>query len=192
MGNAVRPVDYVFGYGSLLRDHAPGFLAGRVRVCRLDGYRRAWNVAMDNSATIAGYKYYRAPTSKERPPYFVTFLNLVASTRSAVNGAVFPVDPELLATLDRRERNYARLEVSALLGERVDGCVWTYIGTQQAEARFRAGAKQGLAVVSRGYLEQVRRGFADAGDAALREFETSTDAPACPVVDLERVDIPAQ
>jgi len=192
MGNAVRPVDYVFGYGSLLRHLAPDSPDLPARVCRLEGYRRTWNVAMDNSRTVAGYKYYRAPGSGDRPPYFVTFLNLAASAGSAVNGAVFPVEPELLAALDRRERNYARLDVSELLGERVDGCVWTYVGTQQAEARFRAGAERGLAVISREYLEHVRRGFADVGEVALREFESSTDAPACPVVDLLRVDVPAR
>ncbi|MHB8233505.1 MAG: gamma-glutamylcyclotransferase family protein, partial [Solirubrobacteraceae bacterium] len=92
--NANSPA-YVFGYGSLLPDSADNWAKQDRRMCRLRGYRRAWNVAMDNTQDLPGYKYYRDP-SGERPPIFVTFLNLVPAAGRNVNGIVFRVDPHEL------------------------------------------------------------------------------------------------
>src|SRR5215218_6013856 len=90
---------FVFGYGSLASDGGTP--------ARLHGYRRAWNVSMDNRVTIPGYKYY-LDEAGERPEVFVTFLNLVAG--DGVDGVVLEV-PDI-AALDARERNYARVEVT--------------------------------------------------------------------------------
>jgi hypothetical protein len=177
--------EFVFGYASLLID----MRREDEELCRLRGYRRSWNVATDNSLTLGRYKVYLDPLTGEQPPVFVTFVNLVADRGSVVAGVLFAVTPAELAELDLRERNYTRRDVSADLVEGVEGRVWCYFGTPQAEARYRDGAASGRAVVSRAYYERVREGFAACGEDALAAFRASTDEPQVPVVELERVDV---
>jgi hypothetical protein len=151
----------VFGYGSLV----PG---ARGAPARLRGYRRAWNVAMDNRVTIQGYKYYVDPEGN-RPDVVVTFLNLVPG--EGVDGVVFEADP---AELDARERQYERVDVTHALAD-VPGPVFAYIGRPEAVARFEAAHREGRAVAQRSYVEAVR-GIAP--------------PPSFPVLDLTRVDLP--
>lgn len=157
-------------------------------MCHLRGYRRAWNVAMDNTQDLPGYKYYR-DRSGSRPPIFVTFLNLVPASGHTVNGIIFRVDPHELPSLDRRERNYSRCEVTDHVTEDVDGRIWTYLGTADAERRFSTGMETGRAVIGREYIDGVRDGFRGAGEQALAEFEATTEPPQCPVLELERIDL---
>jgi cation transport regulator ChaC len=179
--------EYVFGYGSLLGDRIEG--RERVaRICCLHGYRRVWDVAMDNALDLPGYKHYCDRADGSRPAVFVTFLNLAKAPGHSVNGVVFPVDASELASLDDRERNYVRREVTESLGEPTDGCVWAYVGAPEAETRFREGLSSDRAVVSKGYLQGVHDAFRVAGGEALEAFEASTDPPACPVMDLRRID----
>ncbi len=149
---------FVFGYGSLVRrpDGIP---------CHLLGHRRAWNVAMDNRRTIPGYKYYVDPDTGERPPVHVTFLNLYPTAEGQVNGIAFPVTAEALDELDRRERNYDRVDVTALIDADLDGTVWTYLGSEAARERFAAAG-------------------------GLDEFDRSTDPVSVPLRRLTRVDVP--
>jgi hypothetical protein len=149
----------IFGYGSL----APG----RGTPAHLRGYRRAWNVAMDNRATIPGYKYY-VDAAGRRPEVFVTFLNLVPG--DGVDGVVIDADP---VALDARERNYRRVDVSDAID--VPGPVFAYIGLAEAVDRFEAGHREGRAVAQRAYVESVR-GVAP--------------SPPLPVLDLTRIDLP--
>jgi cation transport regulator ChaC len=168
---------FVFGYGSLLRH--PGGVP-----CHLLGHRRTWNVAMDNRLTIPGYKYYVDPDTGERPPVRVAFLNLYPAAEGCVNGVAFPVTADALAELDRRERNYVRTDVTALLDVDLGGTVWTYLGSDAARERFEAGA----AVVAQDYFDEIRDGFAAAG--GLDEFDRSTDPVSVPLRRLTRVDVP--
>jgi hypothetical protein len=174
----------VFGYGSLLerlsRDDP--------RVCELGGYRRTWNVAMDNSRTIPGYKHYVDARTGERGLWFVTFLNIVRDADAHVNGALFSIDASRLGDLDRRERNYERVDIAGELLEPVDGAVWAYTGLPDAVRRFEAGRRMGRAVISREYHERVLEDFTSAG--ALGRFEELTDPPPCPILDLRRIDHP--
>jgi gamma-glutamylcyclotransferase (GGCT)/AIG2-like uncharacterized protein YtfP len=150
----------------------------------LRGYRRRWQVAMDNSRDLPGYKYFVDAGTGERPAVFVTFLDLAPDPESSVNGVLLEVDDHRLAELDARERNYERREVTAAVDPAPPGTVWAYFGTAAARARF----DQGNAVVSREYLERVREGFEALGE--LRRFDASTDPPPVPVRDLVRVDLP--
>ncbi len=174
----------MFGYASLLSD----MRREEEELCRLRGYRRRWNVATDNSVTQGRYKIYLDPVTGEQPPVFVTFVNLVPDGDGSIAGILFPVTPVQLAELDLRERNYERREVSADVTAGVEGPVWCYFGTADAEARYREGKRSGSAVVNRAYHEQVRGGFASYGAEALRDFEATTEAPQVPIVELERVD----
>jgi gamma-glutamylcyclotransferase (GGCT)/AIG2-like uncharacterized protein YtfP len=175
---------FVFGYGSLLE-----------RACReersvyeLEGYRRTWNIAMDNSRTIPGYKHYVDDATGDRQHWFVTFLNIVPDDQARVNGVLFQVDASLLERLDDRERNYERVDVSDRFRERVGGEVWAYVGRQDAVERFELGRRTGRGVISREYYERVRADFAAVG--ALRRFEELTDPTPCPIRNLRRVDHP--
>jgi gamma-glutamylcyclotransferase (GGCT)/AIG2-like uncharacterized protein YtfP len=133
---------YVFAYGSLL-----GLEVGAP--CVLRDHARGWDVAMDNRATIPGYKIY-LDEDGGRPAVYVTFLAIRPQPGASVAGAVFRVDDEMLAALDRRERNYDRRDVSGLVD--VDGRVWAYVGSAAGRARCAAGRAAGTAVVSAEYL----------------------------------------
>jgi hypothetical protein len=180
---------HVFGYGSL---SSYGVVAAQAppRTCRLRDHRRTWNVAMDNSVDLPAYKHYLSDDGATRPAVFVTFLNVVSAPGSAVNGVLLPVDEEQLRALDRRERNYARIDVAGLLDEPLAGRAWCYVGSAAARKRFERGLARGTAIVDGRYREAVREGFARLGAVALAEFDASTDAPRCEVVPLRRIDLP--
>src|SRR6185369_15893739 len=114
-----QAMEYVFGYGSLTAladrpDGPPGRDPHpRGYVTDLLGRRRRWGVAADNRTALPGYKRYRAADGSH-PPVAVAFLDL-APGEGAVNGVCLPVEPSVLAALDRRERNYARVEVTGRL-----------------------------------------------------------------------------
>jgi len=184
-----RLAQFVFGYGSLLsRDRSPA--RSSALPAHLDGYRRSWNIAMDNMVDLPGYKYYRDPTGN-RPPLFVTFLNLVAAAGHRVNGIVFEVTADDLRELDDRERNYARRDVTDDVTDTSSGKVWTYVGTADARQRYESGLVRGRAVISRAYYDAVLRDFASLGADAVAEYTASTDPPACPIRELERMDLPS-
>lgn len=165
---------FVFGYGSLA-----GEGAGRPALLR--GHSRVWGVAMDNSVDIPGYKIYRARADGSRPAVFVAFLDVVASAADCTQGLLLPVAGDVLVALDERERNYERVDVTSAIVDAPPGTVWTYRGTHAGRERLRRGVDEGRAVVARAYLESVRSGPA-----------SGIDAGDLPVLDLERVDLPAR
>ena len=138
----------VFGYGSLPAEE------GGIP-CRLRDHRRGWDVAMDNRETVPGYKIYVDPETGERPHVHVAYLSITPHPGEHVDGYAFPVTEEQLAELDERERNYDRHDVSDLVD--VDGHVWAYVGSRAGRRRLAEGRRRGSAVISRGYLEKVRR-----------------------------------
>ncbi len=173
---------FVFGYGSLA--DGPGVH------CRLDGYRRRWNVAMDNSVDIPGYKYFVDPHTGSRPAVYVTFLNIEPATEASLNGVAFEVGDALLDALDERERNYARVDVTELVHEDLGGPVYAFAGRSEALERFARGEREQRAVISREYQAAVLEGFARFGEAALDEFRRTTEEPPCRAIALTRVDLP--
>jgi gamma-glutamylcyclotransferase (GGCT)/AIG2-like uncharacterized protein YtfP len=166
-------VPYVFGYGSLV--------GNQHRVAVLHGHRRVWGVAMDNRVVIPDYKIFETPDGR-RPAVDVTFLDLVPDPAGAVNGALLEVDEAALAVLDRRERQYERVDVTAHL-EDPPGRVWTYVGRAEGRARVR----EGRPVVQRAYVELVERGFRALGAGEPERFAASTEPVRFPVQDLVRI-----
>ena len=176
---------HVFGYGSLLERRDAG---STFEICRITGHRRVWNVAMDNTVDLPGYKHYVDPRTRHRPAVFVAFLNIQPAPGGLVNGVLIDVSDADLAVLDARERNYARIDVSAALTVGVPGRVWAYAGRPEAIERCRTGLRTGRAVIQERYYEHVRRQFAGLHAHGLEEFERLTAPPPCPIVDLCRVD----
>ncbi|HET9074910.1 MAG TPA: hypothetical protein VFN48_10050 [Solirubrobacteraceae bacterium] len=183
-------MEYVFAYGSLAAAGLPASGSDLPLVARLAHAVRVWDVAMDNRETVPGYKIYVDRVSGERPAVAVTFLNLAVAIGRVCTGVLVPLDAARIAELDRRERNYRRIDVSRriLCAEDLAGArIWTYRGSPAGRARYASGAAAGAAVVPRQYLERVEAGFASLG--LLREYRASTRTPESPVVDLVRVDL---
>lgn len=188
---------FVFGYGSLTA--CPGPVPTRALkehgfVARLAGLRRVWGVAMDNRRDLPGYKYY-TDVGGRRPEVFVAYLDLMAvdpppgDPSSGVNGLCLPVDDAMLEQLDRRERNYARADVSDRV--QANGArVWTYIGRPAARERLAEGRRTGTAVIDAGYVRTVEAGFAGLGDDELATVRTSLEPGELPVVELTRHELP--
>jgi hypothetical protein len=154
-------------------------------VADLAGFARGWGVAMDNGRDLPGYKYYTAADGT-RPPVFVSFLDVAPAAGGAtVNGLCLPVDAAQLARLDRRERNYLRLDVS----DRIDAGgarVWAYVGTPAARGRLAGARGDGRAVIDAGYLRAVERAFAALGADELELCRPSLDPGGLPIVELVR------
>lgn len=201
------PSDWVFAYGSLAAEPVRGAFPAA-----LAGHRRRWGVAMDNRRDLPGYKWYRLRATGERPAVHVAFLDLVADTDgdATVNGLCLPVDATALALLDARERNYERIDVSALIaagppepdaGAGADaapaaackrGRVWAYAGRADARERLARGVREGSAVVSQEYVDDVEHGFRRLGGDQLARYRATTDPlpPGCERLSLERIDLP--
>jgi hypothetical protein len=171
---------FVFGYGSLAADLAGGHVAD------LRGYRRVWGVAMDNRADVPGYKHYRLCADGSRPAICVAFLDLVADARATTRGVCVPVEAARLPALDRRERNYDRIDVTDAVHP-APGTVWAYVGTAAGRRRLRHARDSGRVVVSRDYLQRTRAAFARLGAAALAEFDRTAAPDGLPVWELERL-----
>ncbi len=183
---------WLFGYGSLVGEPRAPVTRGSAEdgvVVTLPGFRRTWGVAMDNRAVIPGYKSYRDPGTGRTPAVYVAFLDLVADPAGAVNGVCVPVTRRHLAELDRRERQYGRVDVGDRL-PKLAGPVWVYLGSAEGHARRTAGDRTGTTVVARAYLDAVLAGVDALGPGARAAFDLSTDDCGCPVVDLIRHDLP--
>jgi hypothetical protein len=157
------------------------------QVTHLVGFRRCWGVAMDNSETVPGYKYY-VDGDGDRPAVFVAFLDLQPDEEGRVNGVCIPVRAEELRALDARERNYVRTEVTGSVDPR-PGRTWAYLGSDPGRGRLSQGKTSRRAVVSREYLDHVEAGFRALGDDEYMTFRNSTDLDGLPVRDLVRVDV---
>jgi len=170
---------FVLGYGSLAAG-AP------LRPAVLHGHRRVWGVAMDNALDIPGYKYYRRSEDGSRPAVFVAFLDVAADAAATTGGALIAADDALLRALDARERNYDRVEVTALVQGAAPGAtVWTYRGSAAGRARLELGVRRGNAVVAVDYVAGVRAALQVLG------FDDVADPSPLALMRLERVDLPA-
>ena len=170
--------DSVFGYGSLV-------LGGNGFVETLPGHRRVWGVATDNIRSIPGYKMHLLRSDGSRPEVYVAFADIEPDPSNSVRGLVLSVSEQDLARLDRRERNYDRIEVTDLIDGDFGGRIWAYRGSAEGRERLHRGRAEGRAVVSRDYMEKVHAALRTLGETSTREFMAESDLP---VWDLERVD----
>lgn len=182
-------MEFVFGYGSLstLADPPPTRAPDpRGYVTDLPGHRRRWGVAADNRTALPGYKRYR-DADGAYPAVAVAFLDL-APGAGAVNGVCLPVSAGTLDALDRRERNYERVDVTAQLAHAL-GPTWAYVGSTEGRAQLADGRARGAAVVTQEYRDLVLAGFAALGSEELARFHAGSDLDDLPLAVLERVDL---
>lgn len=174
---------YVFGYGSLVSPKS--FSSSLLRnswdgddfpLATLRGYRRIWNVAMDNSKTISGYKRYSDVNDPQSfPACFVSFINIEESDADEITGVIAEVSENEMALLKKRERNYFLKEVTeSILHAPVDGRVYTFIGSEEAKVRFDRGLKSNTSVISADYESFIEDAFRTRGAAAYRNYVDTT------------------
>lgn len=189
--------DYVFGFGSLVDlaalaeylDREP-FAEHEFERCRLHDHRRTWNIARDNTEIVPGHDHLVCAVSGERIDDFVAVVNIRSAPGHAVNGIAFRVSDDELAVLDRRERNYDRIDVTDRLDTRIESRVWAYRGKSAAEARYAKGAATGTAVINSAYHTLVHLAFESHGPDFLADYLASTDPPEVPLRPLRRVRTP--
>jgi hypothetical protein len=189
-------VDYVVGYASLvgLREAYSDDVEDAPQPGRLRGFRRRWEVAMDNWEGGEAVKHFVDPVSGERPRIRVAYLDIYEDAGCSVNGLALPVDRELLEALDAREVNYERVELTAAFEPAgVPGSlpgsprVFAYVGVEAARERCRQGAEDGDVFVSGDYVAGVRRAFAGLAPGALAEFDRTTDPLPFPERELKMI-----
>jgi Gamma-glutamyl cyclotransferase, AIG2-like len=179
----VTIVGHVFGYASLAA--APAVARATLR-----GHRRVWGVAMDNAVELPGYKVYALPDGT-RPALAVAFLDLEEADGAEIEGTLLAVDAAGLAALDTRERQYERVDVTALIDPAPGGQVWAYTGRAPGRARVAAGrAGTARVAIQRSYVELIEAVFVALGEDALTRYRAGTEPPPFPVLDLTRIDLP--
>ncbi len=188
----VNRVNFVFGYGSLTNVANLQTYLGRdltlnsdFILCGLRDFRRCWNIAMDNRLDLPGYKYYIHRQTGNRPKGFVTFLNIRPHNGKTIIGILFSVSDKELENLDRRERNYQRIDITKAIDTRIQGKAWVYIGLDEAEKRYQEGLRQGNAVIAQDYYNSVHNAYISLGKKALSNYAETTDEPKIPISNLE-------
>jgi len=160
---------YIFGYGSLVDIEQLAKYLGKknkfkkdeLYICKLKGYKRIWNVSMDNSQTIANYKYYieKIENKIQRPNYFVTFLNIEIDQSSEIVGVLFFVDKIMLEKLKNRERNYNLIEITNNIDINIPDKSFVFIAKESGIKRYKEGIKQKLAVIPKEYYNFIENSY---------------------------------
>jgi cation transport regulator ChaC len=160
---------YIFGYGSLVDidqlkiylDKTEDFSKHEIYICKLNGYKRIWNVAMDNSKNLENYKFYKEKINEEliRPSYFVTFLNIQKDVNYNILGILFYVNKTMLEKLILRERNYDLIEISKDIDINLDDKVFAFIAKKTAIERFNNGLHNNKSIISKEYFDFVKNSY---------------------------------
>ena len=188
---------WVFGYGSLVSPTSLGSTLGRTPIrtvdfiaAECDGWERRWNYGYSMSgANYVGSDLGRIDT--------VVALGVARVAEATMNGVIALVHADELDHLDRRERNYDRVDITDGVRLLEDGAwqhghdrVVTYVPRQVALDVYIEGRDRGRAGIEIRYWDLVNNAF----DALLPgqgdRFRASTPSPDVPVVDVSRVDSP--
>ncbi len=181
---------WVFGYGSLVSPASLGATLDRGvdtasdgwSEATLAGWGRRWNYGVGH-----WYGVHQQPDGAERTVTIVA-LGLAAAAAASTNGIVVRVDDEELARLDRRERDYDRVDVTDLVTAPVQlaGRVVTYVPRPAAVERYEAARDAGSAAIEQRYWDLVAGAFADLGADRLERYVRTTPPPDVPVLVLDR------
>lgn len=188
---------WVFGYGSLVCPASFGTTLGRELrpgvdffEAELAGFGRRWNygVMHTEGTTIEDGGAERAWT--------IVALGVVPAEGETANGVVGWVDAAELPGLDRRERHYDRVDVTARV--RASGipaggpavAVVTYVPRPEARRHYEDARDAGRAAVERRYWDHVDGAFAALGEDRRARYHATTPPPDVPIVDLLRLPGP--
>jgi cation transport regulator ChaC len=187
---------WVFGYGSLVSPVSFGVTLGRdprpgvdFFEAELAGFGRRWNY---------GVMHTEGTTVDDRgveQAWTIVALGLVAAQDETVNGIVGWVDDVELVALDRRERHYDRVDVTALAtvhGGGVSGEIVTYVPRPEAQRHHEAARDLGRAAVEQRYWDLVDDAFAALGAGHRERYHATTPTPDVPVLELQRRPSPWQ
>lgn len=175
---------YLFGYGSLVCPDSIARTIGRTPSMdslvdvELNDYGRVWNYgapAGDIAWTVDGRVVDNG---------VIVFLSIEHTPGASCGGTVFAVDDTELAALDRRERYYDRVDVTAhvsVVSPALAGCtIQTYLPRREAIERYQNGRANGVAAVEQRYVDLVRNAFDRRG--GLATYTATTPLPDVPVV----------
>ena len=190
---------WVFGYGSLVSPESFGHTLGRAVTPGVDfleaevvGYGRRWNYGV---MSVVGESIGADGLPKE---WTIVALGLVVSPDETANGIVGWVTDDELPKLDRRERNYDRVDVSDKAtiggGAALDlaGPIMTYVPRSEPQQRYRAARDRGTAAIEQHYWDLVDGAFADLGPDRRQRYHATTPVPDVPVVAMTRASVPAR
>jgi hypothetical protein len=164
----------VVGYGSLL---STASLArslkreydGPFHLCRLEGWRRSWDVAMPNAA------FYFEDEGARVYPEKIIYLNVRPDAGALVNCAVFVVSAAELEAMHGREWIYHPTNVAdALRGVRVEGGE-AVVYVAREEYLVPRAADRHEAAIRASYLRILDQALDQAGPEFAAEYERSTD-----------------
>lgn len=166
-----QPVNFIFGYGSLINTASRNSTAVRpihaipVRVSAAFGYIRTWDDRSSSGFTALGL----ARAGPGEPPM-------------TINGVLFPVEGNDMAAFDARESGYARIEVprqdiEAVSWQRLpaEGKIWVYVPELPGK---QAGVDLPLPSASfpllQSYIDVVVEGGLEYGPGFAREIIETT------------------
>jgi hypothetical protein len=152
----------------------------------LHGFRRAWNVAVP-AVNPGGFLY--SDVDGKPVNGTVSYLGIRhAHDRAAMNGVVIALDEDGLSALDRRERNYRRIEVTEHVEADIPKGrpVYTYLPLPRATHLNDASRAAGTDHLWRRYVETVLDAFDSLGDEQLVTYHATTDPTDSPVVEAVR------
>lgn len=182
---------WVFGYGSLVSPDSFGHTLQRRPQFGVDffeaevtGFGRRWNYG---SLSATGRASDPGGTVRV---WTIVALGLTESADETVHGTIGWVSNDELVALDRRERYYDRVDVSALASvvgaAQVTESVVTYVPRREAVERYEQSRDRGEAAVDQRYFDLVDRAFGDLGADRRRRYHDTTPAPDIPVLRLQR------
>ncbi|MFK7918965.1 MAG: dephospho-CoA kinase [Ilumatobacter sp.] len=179
---------WVFGYGSLVSPTAMSRTITRVAEpgvdffeAELSGYGRRWNYGVMH---IAGS--WTTDDGAQIDDGVIVALGLEASASESVNGVIASVTDEELANLDRRERNYDRVDVTAQVSTSASGVdnVVAYVPKPAAVDHYVAARDTGRAGIRRTYWNLVDEAFATLGTEQQQRYRETTPEPDVALVDV--------
>ncbi len=152
----------------------------------LRGWKRTWNKPTFRSAHLGRVLRYTDGT--EFTGVTVALGLIPSNAKDTCIGAVYRVSEDDLGRLDRREQGYERIDVSTHVSwaeKQESAHVITYVPRPEISAQLQTALSANASVVvMKNYLEIIKDGFRELGEAALDQYQATTPKPPWPVEHL--------